>query len=326
MAFCVECGTDIGSSKFCSECGTKVRGASNQISAPKKERKPLKEIDIAEFSDGDWCKIKLTSEKIYAKSIGLEETYALRSIDGSDAFNDMELFARQKLEAIKSVKMLKIQFILFIVIGVLSILLGLILYDKEGSWLMFLVALPFFILSYFKLKKSRNPLEGIELRSYIKLKVSGSDKLYFFDKRGVDIKKAEEFVQKVKETLIKHKSTSIVEEKSPIEILEKTANSSSGVGILVPLVIMCIIGLAIFNGVFEVQPKNNSAPTNNSYSKGDAAIQRGYLNSEYDVEFISNKLAQMGKSFLSIDVIGDYTYKVVDSDGKVWTLDYSKNH
>lgn len=65
----------------------------------KEVKKPSKETDIAEFTDGVGCNVKLTSEKIYAKSVGLEETYALRSVDGAGVYDDMELFAKEKLEA-----------------------------------------------------------------------------------------------------------------------------------------------------------------------------------------------------------------------------------
>ena len=54
--------------------------------------------------------------------------------------------------------------------------------------------------------------------------------------------------------------------------------------------------------------------------------EQAFMSSNQDVNFIVGKLGQMGKGVFTIDVIGDYHYKVLDSDGKVWNLDYSNNH
>ena len=103
MAFCSECGSDIGTAKFCGECGTPIIKNSTET-AIKEVKKQGKETDIAEFTDGVGCNVRLTTEKIYAKSVGLEETYALRSVDGAGVFDDIESFAKEKLEAQRSSK------------------------------------------------------------------------------------------------------------------------------------------------------------------------------------------------------------------------------
>ena len=205
MAFCIECGTDIGSAKFCGECGTPVDKAAT-ISSKNEVKKPSKETDIAEFTDGVGCNVRLTTEKIYAKSVGLEETYALRSVDGAGVFDDMEGFAKEKLDAESSSKSKKnwgIGLMVFFGLGSLGILLQMSQGNDDGASSLGLAAI-LFAYGLYLYNKSKEALAKVKLKSYIKIIISGSNKLYLFDKNAPDSEKVAEFLEKVEETLTKY--------------------------------------------------------------------------------------------------------------------------
>jgi hypothetical protein len=205
MAFCIECGTDIGTAKFCGECGTPVAKTAAKTKI-KEVKKPSKETDIAEFTDGVGCNVKLTSEKIYAKSVGLEETYALRSVDGAGVFDDMEGFAKEKLEAERSSKSKKnwgIGLMVFFGLGLLGGLIGISQGNSDASGSIGLSAI-LFALGVYLYNKSKEALEKVKLKSYIKIIISGSNKLYLFDKNAPDSEKVADFLEKVEETLTKY--------------------------------------------------------------------------------------------------------------------------
>lgn len=204
MAYCSNCGTNIGSSKFCSECGSPLAVETKSLTE-KQVPKPEKEIDIAEFTDGKGCHVKLTSEKIYAKSIGLEETYALRSVDGAGVFDDMELFAREKLEAEKKSKSKKTWGALLMSLGgfgFLGSIMAVSQNENTGGALPGSIA--FFVFGIVLYNKSKEALDKVKLKSYIKIIISGSNKLFLFDKNAPGSGKVAEFLEKVEQTLTKY--------------------------------------------------------------------------------------------------------------------------
>jgi hypothetical protein len=204
MAFCSNCGTNIVSSKFCSNCGTPVVGETKS-SVEKQTGKPEKEIDIAEFTDGKGCKVKLTSEKIYAKSFGLEETYALRSVDGAGVFDDQELFAREKLEAEKKSKSKKTWGTILMIFGGLGFFGGIMAVSENPDAMGGLVgSIAFFVFGIVLYNKSKEALDKVKLKSYIKIIISGSNKLFLFDKNAPGSAKVAEFLEKVEDTLTRY--------------------------------------------------------------------------------------------------------------------------
>ena len=52
--------------------------------------------------------------------------------------------------------------------------------------------------------KSKEALAKVKLKSYIKIIISGSNKLYLFDKNAPDSEKVAEFLLKVEDTLTKY--------------------------------------------------------------------------------------------------------------------------
>lgn len=208
MAFCSECGFDIGNSKFCGECGTPVAKTAAKTKI-KEVKKPSKETDIAEFTDGVGCNVRLTTEKIYAKSVGLEETYALRSVDGAGVFDDIEGFTKEKLEAEKSSKSKRnwgLVSMIFFGFPLLRFIIGGLIDVEEfgeqtGVYVIFAILFGLGVSLYIKSKKALNK---VKLKSYIKIIISGSNKLYLFDKNASDSEKVAEFLEKVEETLTKY--------------------------------------------------------------------------------------------------------------------------
>lgn len=205
MPFCSECGSDIGSTKFCGNCGAPTINSNSPksiVQTSKQETSiPAKEINIAEFTDGFGCNVKLTSERIYAKSIGLEETYALRSVDGAGVFDDMELFAKEKLEAENSARAGKIGGGILILCGIAFFFSAM---EVSDPGLPILLSLVFIGFGIFLINNASQKVAKVKLRSYIKIIISGSNKLYLFDKNAPDSEKIAEFLEKVEETLTKY--------------------------------------------------------------------------------------------------------------------------
>lgn len=108
MAFCSECGTDIGSSKFCSECGFKVENTSNKISDSKKETnqsKPAQEFYDSRNIDRYLEHLRKLAEN--KKSVIIEEDLVvyektLRSIPEED-FKRFYVPSFVKLKSVKDI-------------------------------------------------------------------------------------------------------------------------------------------------------------------------------------------------------------------------------
>ena len=61
-----------------------------------------------------------------------------------------------------------------------------------------------FALGVYLYNKSKEALEKVKLKSYIKIIISGSNKLYLFNKNAPDSEKVADFLEKVEETLTKY--------------------------------------------------------------------------------------------------------------------------
>jgi len=210
MAFCSECGTDIGTAKFCSNCGASITQStggnkpSESLKKAPKERQP--EVDLAQFTDGFKCDIKLTTERIYAKSVGLEETYALRSVDGIGVYDDLDKFKDDKLKAEQKAIAVKNTGIMFIIYAVLLGIGGLY-FLTDGPIYAIIMLVCAAVLGYYgnqMLEKSKKMKAEVKLDSYVKIIISGNNKLYLFNKKAKDAANVAEFINKVEETLTKY--------------------------------------------------------------------------------------------------------------------------
>lgn len=210
MAFCSECGTDIGTAKFCSNCGASnaPKNVENKASESPKERQ--KEKELAQFTDGFNCDIRLTTEKIYAKSIGIEETYALRSVDGIGVYDDLEKFKKDKLEAERIAKSKQTFGVILYVLAALLLMnpLTKVLFwdfDSPKEVLVFSIFGGFIIFfGYLMMKSAKQFRNNVPLDSYVKIIISGHNKLYLFNKKADDAADVAEFINKVEDTLTKY--------------------------------------------------------------------------------------------------------------------------
>lgn len=213
MAFCGECGTDIGAAKFCFNCGASnlLKNEENKPSELPKEntKEKQEERELAQFTDGFKCQIRLTTERIYAKSVGLEETYALRSVDGIGVYDDLESYKEEKLQAEKLAEGLRALAYISYSFGIVLILIGLYALSlKEDTLILSIIALGlgslFIYGGYNQMEKSKLEISKPTLKSYVKIIISGNNKLYLFNKKAKDAANVAEFVNKVEDTLTKY--------------------------------------------------------------------------------------------------------------------------
>jgi len=209
MAFCSECGTDIGTAKFCSNCGASIASINTPSELPKNPPKEKqKEKDLAMFTDGFKCDIKLTTERIYAKSVGLEETYALRSVDGIGVYDDIDKFKNDKLKVKEKTTALKNK---GIALTIYAVILGIggffLLTEGNGPIYAIIMLVCAAVCGYYgneMFEKSKKMKADVKLDSYVKIIISGNNKLYLFNKKSKDAAKVAEFINKVEETLTKY--------------------------------------------------------------------------------------------------------------------------
>ena len=161
------------------------------------------ESQLAEFTDDTGCVIRLTTEKVYAKSIGLEETYALRSLDGVGVFDDINQFAEDKQKLNDRANTWQRWGIICSIIGGFM-LIGYISNDEKYLPSLILGG----VFGFFGYRLIRNSIllrKTAKLNSYIKLIVSGNNKLYKFNKKESNSSQVADFVNKIEDTLSKYK-------------------------------------------------------------------------------------------------------------------------
>lgn len=150
---------------------------------------------IAEFNDQDGVNLKLTEDKIFVTSIGNEETFALRSINGVGLYDDIDKYTKE-LDSFKSKKkQSKRAAIMFYVIAVT--MLSVVLVAGPGA---IVLPLMFTGVGYLISRSSRKKTSPI-LDSYFKLMISGNDKFFLFNKNDSNVKNVADFINKVEETL-----------------------------------------------------------------------------------------------------------------------------
>jgi hypothetical protein len=102
---------------------------------------------IAEFSDNAGLTCKLTKDRFYVSSLGNEETFALRGVNGIGIYDDLEkynseltLFKSQD-EKIKNAKNAKIAigYVLYF-LAAYFVIMGLTSYDEPKSLFLFLIS------------------------------------------------------------------------------------------------------------------------------------------------------------------------------------------
>ena len=190
MQFCSNCGTDIQGKKFCPECGNQTKEVDAKRKVQEKNDEPEK--IIAEFTDGHGCNLKLTDQRLYAKSVGIEETYALRSVDGAGVWDDLEKYKTEKLEGDRRANPKRNWGVAVGVAVGVGVLVGVAL--GVGG-----------LILYFGYKKFMQSKEiRVSLNSYIKIIISGDDKNYIFNKKSKESADIAKFLEKLEQTLTKY--------------------------------------------------------------------------------------------------------------------------
>tara|TARA_B100000795_G_C22725588_1_gene409299 strand:+ start:116 stop:592 length:477 start_codon:yes stop_codon:yes gene_type:complete len=150
---------------------------------------------IAEFNDQDGVNLKLTEDKIFVTSIGNEETFALRSINGVGLYDDINKYTKE-LDSLKSKKKrIRRAAILFYVIATSQLSILFVAGPK-----LILLPLTFAGIGFLISRSSRKKTSPI-LDSYFKLMISGNDKSFLFNKNDSNVKDVADFINKVEETL-----------------------------------------------------------------------------------------------------------------------------
>lgn len=150
---------------------------------------------IAEFNDQDGVNLKLTEDKIFVTSIGNEETFALRSINGVGLYDDIDKYTKE-LDSFKSKKKrIRRAAILFYVIATTQ--LSVLFVAGPGAIMLPLIFAGIGFLISRSSRKKTSPI----LDSYFKLMISGNDKSFLFNKNDSNVKDVADFINKVEETL-----------------------------------------------------------------------------------------------------------------------------
>jgi hypothetical protein len=155
---------------------------------------------IAEFNDQKGVNLKLTKDKVFVSSIGNEETFALRSINGVGLYDDIAKYDRD-LEAYKKKdtenKGCGISLI------VVAALFGIIGISSKGGGFAFVFTILLGLFGYLQLTKKINTNTKPEpkLDSYFRLMISGNAQSFKFDKNDSNAGDVANFINNVEETL-----------------------------------------------------------------------------------------------------------------------------
>ena len=147
---------------------------------------------LAEFNDNQGFNVKLTKDKIYVTSLGNEETFALRGVNGVGLYDDIEKYDKEVGEQ-KNQKYLPA---VLYALGGIFILLGIATQGPESGTQIFegfVCALCGYLVKFRSSK--------VKMDSYFKLILSGTDRKFKFDKTDETSKAIADFVNKVEDTL-----------------------------------------------------------------------------------------------------------------------------
>jgi hypothetical protein len=164
---------------------------------------------IAEFSDNAGLTCKLTKDRFYVSSLGNEETFALRGVNGIGIYDDLDKY-NEDLELFKKLGKVKENQKLFLqVIGGFIGLMGLfILKSSFFPGFIFLMLGAFFAFSHLIIPYTntfwwgkQNVLSEPKLESYLRVILSGGERKFLFNKSNVNSVYIADFINKLEQTL-----------------------------------------------------------------------------------------------------------------------------
>ena len=154
----------------------------------------------AKFTDNKGFEITLTDEKVYVTTIGSQETFALRSVNGIGTYDDIEQYNKDLEEAKKKDKRyFKNWGIGAIAIGVTLLLASAVVSDFSAGVLS-VILLPWGVWWYIIGAKSESPEDKTKMKSYFRIMLSGGDR-FQFDKKAANAGEVADFCNKVEDTL-----------------------------------------------------------------------------------------------------------------------------
>jgi hypothetical protein len=161
---------------------------------------------IAEFNDDNGFNVKLTKDKVFVSSIGNEETFALRSVNGVGLYDDIKKY-NLDLESYKNMNDNSLYIGYAAVVSVTAAVIAIISFSKNnvGNALgsLLISGISSLLTYYFVKKKQGGPRPKLD--SYFKLMLSGGSREFQFDKSEENSVKIADFINKLEDTLTSYK-------------------------------------------------------------------------------------------------------------------------
>lgn len=148
---------------------------------------------IAEFSDNEGLTCKLTKDRFYVSSLGNEETFALRAVNGIGIYDDLETYNKELTLFKKQDEKNSIKKIACIGVGILFLGLGI---SKEETT-MIVIGIIIVIIGFNISNKLSEPI----LNSYLRIILSGVDRKFLFNKSEENSVSIADFINKLEQTL-----------------------------------------------------------------------------------------------------------------------------
>ena len=155
---------------------------------------------IAEFTDKKGFNVKLTDDKIYVSSIGNEETFALRSVNGVGLYDDIDKYNTELNDYNK-----KNNIGCVYLIGALGVIMGILIIQMNQIGNGLLVMLICIVGAYFMYIGMNKRKTQIKLDSYFRLMLSGGSREFKFDKSEANSVEIADFINKIEDTLTSYK-------------------------------------------------------------------------------------------------------------------------
>ena len=161
---------------------------------------------IAEFNDDNGFNVKLTKDKVFVSTIGNEETFALRSVNGVGLYDDIKKYnldLKNNKNNNDNSTMIGFVAVLIFIIGTTG---GIYFSIGELGNGFIAIAICFILgglIYYFMNQKpsGRKP----KLDSYFKLMLSGGSREFQFDKSDENSVEIADFINKLEDTLTSYK-------------------------------------------------------------------------------------------------------------------------
>ncbi len=164
---------------------------------------------IAEFSDNAGLTCKLTKDRFYVSSLGNEETFALRGVNGIGIYDDLEKYNKELENYKNSDKKIENQKVVYVVLGIIILICGFVSLSNSTGFGVFLV----FCGGFFALSPQFIPVTNTfwwgkqislskpKLETYLRVILSGGERKFLFNKSEGNAVLIADFINKLEQTL-----------------------------------------------------------------------------------------------------------------------------